>query len=49
MPLVVAPRIVSREQHPISRRDIDPDALKVLYRLKSHDYLGYLFRAVVTT
>ncbi len=36
------PRILPRSEHTLSRRNIDPDALKVLYRLKSHDYLGYL-------
>jgi poly(A) polymerase len=34
--------IVSRDHHPISRRQIDPDALKVLYRLHQHDYKAYL-------
>jgi poly(A) polymerase len=28
--------------HPISRRDIDPDALKVLYRLQQFNYIAYL-------
>jgi tRNA nucleotidyltransferase/poly(A) polymerase len=36
------PRIVPREEHPISRRDIDPDALKVLYRLRQFDHIAYL-------
>jgi poly(A) polymerase len=36
------PRIVPREEHPISRRDIDPDALKVLYRLRQFDHVAYL-------
>ena len=36
------PRIVPREDHPISRRDIDPDALKVLYRLRQFDHVAYL-------
>jgi len=36
------PRILPRSEHTLSRRNIDPDALKVLYRLKSHDFLGYL-------
>jgi poly(A) polymerase len=39
---MVEPRIVPREEHPISRRDIDPDALKVLYRLRQHEYAAYL-------
>jgi len=36
------PRIVPRDEHPISRRDIDPDALKVLYRLRQFDHIAYL-------
>jgi poly(A) polymerase len=36
------PKIVPREQHTISRRDIDPDALKVLYRLRQFDHIAYL-------
>jgi poly(A) polymerase len=36
------PRIVPREEHPISRRNIDPDALKVLYRLRQFDHVAYL-------
>src|SRR6267154_1944845 len=36
------PRIVLRAEHPISRRDIDPDALKVLYRLRGSDHVAYL-------
>jgi len=35
-------RIVPREQHVISRRDIDPDALKVLYRLRQGEHAAYL-------
>ncbi len=36
------PRIVERQAHTISRRDIDPDALKVLYRLARNRLTGYL-------
>src|SRR6187402_2461315 len=36
------PVIVPRAEHPISRRDIDPDALKVLYRLHESGYIAYL-------
>jgi poly(A) polymerase len=36
------PMIVPRAEHPISRRDIDPDALKVLYRLHESGYIAYL-------
>lgn len=39
---MVEPLVVSRSEHTISRRDIDPDALKVLYRLKSVGYTAYL-------
>src|SRR5882757_672776 len=39
---MVEPRIVPREEHSISRRDIDPDALKVLYRLRQFDHVAYL-------
>src|SRR5476651_340476 len=39
---MVEPRIVPRQEHPISRRDIDPDALKVLYRLKDAEHTAYL-------
>ena len=39
---MVEPRIVPREEHPISRRDIDPDALKVLYRLRQAEHTAYL-------
>ena len=36
------PVIVPRAEHPISRRDIDADALKVLYRLNEAGYTAYL-------
>src|ERR671928_1701697 len=39
---MVEPRIVPREAHTLSRRDIDPDALKVLYRLRQYDHIAYL-------
>jgi len=39
---MVEPTIVARSDHSISRRDIDPDALKVLYRLHEHQYDAYL-------
>jgi poly(A) polymerase len=38
----VEPRVLARSEHPISRRDIDKNALKVLYRLHSSGYLAYL-------
>ncbi len=36
------PLIVPREGHTLSRRDVDPDALKVLYRLKDAGFTAYL-------
>ena len=36
------PVIVPRGEHPISRREIDPDALKVLYRLHESGAVAYL-------
>lgn len=39
---MAVPLVVPRSQHPVSRRLIDPDALKVLYRLHRHGYIAYL-------
>jgi poly(A) polymerase len=36
------PWILPRQEHPISRKIIDPDALKVLYRLHQHGFIAYL-------
>src|SRR5512139_1081784 len=36
------PIVISRDQHPISRRMIDEEALKVLYRLHRNGFLSYL-------
>jgi poly(A) polymerase len=36
------PRILERAEHPISRRDIDKNAVKVLYRLHGAGYHAYL-------
>ena len=38
----VTPRILSRTEHPISRKNIDPDVLRILYRLHNHGFLAYL-------
>jgi poly(A) polymerase len=38
----VTPTIVPRAEHNRSRRDVDPDALKVLYRLRQADHIAYL-------
>src|SRR6476646_2786566 len=39
---MVEPRIVPREAHSLSRKDIYPDALKVLYRLRQGEHAAYL-------
>ncbi|MCB0320101.1 MAG: hypothetical protein KDD60_04190, partial [Bdellovibrionales bacterium] len=36
------PIIYSRSEHSVSRNDIDPDALKIMYRLIRHGYKAYL-------
>ena len=36
------PLIIPRDKHPISRKMIDEEALKVLYRLHRHGFLSYL-------
>ncbi len=36
------PRILERQEHPVSRRDIDPRVLKVLYRLINSGHTSYL-------
>jgi len=41
-PAETPPRIRPRSEHPISRRQIDPDALKVLYRLSGAGHKAYL-------
>jgi poly(A) polymerase len=38
----MSPRILPRQEHNVSRKDIDDDALKVLYRLKNHGFRAYL-------
>lgn len=38
----MTPIIIPRSEHPISRKMIDEEALKVLYRLHRHGYLAYL-------
>lgn len=39
---MTAPVTVPRDEHPISRGMIDPDALKVLYRLQQFNHVAYL-------
>jgi poly(A) polymerase len=40
--LLVEPLVLERPEHPISRRDIDTNVLKVLYRLVNADHVAYL-------
>ena len=39
---MIAPTIISRADHSISRDNIDPDALRVLYRLRKFNHTAYL-------
>jgi poly(A) polymerase len=39
---MAVPVVVPRAEHAISRKHIDPDALKVLYRLHQNNYAAYL-------
>jgi poly(A) polymerase len=39
---VPEPVVIPRADHRISRQDIDPDALRVLYRLHQHKHAAYL-------
>jgi poly(A) polymerase len=39
---MVEPRVIPRGEHTLSRRDVDADALRVLYRLRQADHVAYL-------
>ncbi len=39
---MVEPTVIPRAEHPVSRNEIDPDALKVLYRLRRFNHDAYL-------
>lgn len=41
------PRVYARDEHPISRANISPNALKVLYRLKEAGYQAFLVGGAV--
>jgi poly(A) polymerase len=41
------PRVVPRAEHGISRKDISPNALRVLYRLRDGGFQGYLVGGAV--
>ncbi len=40
-------RVIPRDAHPISRKNISPNALRVLYRLRDGGYEGYLVGGAV--
>ena len=39
---IVEPLIIPRADHPVSRKDIDREALKVMYRLRDAGFIAYL-------
>ena len=39
---MVEPTVIPRSEHALSRREVDHDALKVLYRLKEAGFIAYL-------
>jgi poly(A) polymerase len=41
-PPAASPRIIPRAEHPISRRNISPNALRVLYRLREGGFQAFL-------
>jgi poly(A) polymerase len=43
----VSLRVVPRDSHPISRKDISPNALRVLYRLREGGFAAYLVGGAV--
>ncbi|MET0807715.1 MAG: polynucleotide adenylyltransferase PcnB [Pseudoxanthomonas sp.] len=43
----VSLRVIPRDQHNISRKDISPNALRVLYRLRDSGFTGYLVGGAV--
>jgi poly(A) polymerase len=40
--IALEPLVIERPEHAISRRDIEPNVLKVLYRLMNADHVAYL-------
>src|SRR5690554_8105398 len=40
--ILAKPKIIPRDKHPISRKDISEHALKVLYRLHNSGYQAFL-------
>jgi poly(A) polymerase len=47
MPVAVVPRSFARDQHPISRKQISGNALRVLYRLREAGFAGHLVGGAV--
>lgn len=43
----IKPRVLSRDEHPISRKDLDQDAVRILYRLKKHGFQAYVVGGAV--
>ncbi|NRA37163.1 MAG: polynucleotide adenylyltransferase PcnB [Planctomycetes bacterium] len=41
------PLVIARPDHPVSRQDIDEDALRILYRLKKNGYAAYVVGGAV--
>jgi len=41
-PAVIVPKIIPRSEHQVSRKNIDREALKVLYRLRDAGFTAYL-------
>src|SRR5688572_11535017 len=46
-PIPTSLRIIPRDQHNISRKDISPNALRVLYRLRDAGFQAYLVGGAV--
>ena len=45
--ILMEPRVIPRPDHAISRKDIDPDTVRVLYKLKDAGYEAYLVGGAV--
>jgi poly(A) polymerase len=42
MEKTMQPRIIPRKEHSISRKQVSPNALRTLYRLRDHGFIAYL-------
>ncbi len=45
--VILAPRIIPRDSHNVSRKDMSPNALRVLYRLRDAGFTAYLVGGAV--